>query len=91
MQLSTARAVLFGLCILLFSLSNVHADSSININTADAGALAAALGGVGQVRAEAIVDYRESNGDFESVDDLLNVSGIGTATVEANRDYIILE
>ncbi|MEX0731954.1 MAG: ComEA family DNA-binding protein [Aquisalimonadaceae bacterium] len=92
MKFSAVRAVLFGLCILFSSSSLVHADSApVNINTADAQTIATALNGVGMTRATAIVEYRESNGGFESVEDLLNVSGIGPTTVEANRQNIVLE
>ncbi len=61
--------------------------SEINLNTADAAALDR-LEGVGPVKAEAIVEYREANGPFGRVHDLTEVSGIGAATVEANRDRI---
>lgn len=61
--------------------------SEINLNTADAAALDR-LEGVGPVKAEAIVEYREANGPFGRVQDLTEVSGIGAATVEANRDRI---
>ena len=53
----------------------------ININTADA-VLLQQLTGVGPVTAQKIVDYREQNGKFSSVDELKNVSGIGEKTFE---------
>lgn len=56
----------------------------VNINTASAGELAT-LKGVGAKTAQAIVDYRESVGRFESVDDLTKVKGIGEKTLEKNR------
>lgn len=62
----------------------------ININTADAATLSAALKGVGQSKAEAIVAYRQANGPFTSADDLMKVKGIGEATVERNREIIRL-
>lgn len=65
--------------------------ATVNINTADASALAAALRGVGQSRAMEIVRYREAYGPFESVDELAEVKGIGSATLEANRALITLE
>ncbi len=49
----------------------------VNINTADAAALTAALKGVGPSKAEAIVAYRQSYGSFQSVDELAEVKGIG--------------
>ena len=44
--------------------------------------------GVGEVIAQAIVDYRTENGPFTSVDQLLDVSGIGDATLENIRDLV---
>lgn len=61
---------------------------SININTANAEMLAETLDGVGPVRAEAIVEYREANGEFSSVEELLEVSGIGASTLESLRDRV---
>lgn len=63
---------------------------SININTADAEQLALALNGVGEVKAQAIVEYREENGRFETAEDLLNVKGIGEKTLDKNFDNIDL-
>ena len=64
------------------------APMSVNINTADAATLAAALDGVGASRAKAIVEYREAHGPFRSVDDLAQVKGIGTKVVDANRSRL---
>lgn len=57
----------------------------ININTADAAALEQGLTNVGPVKAQAIVTYRRQHGPFLRVEDLTRVKGIGTATVERNR------
>lgn len=65
--------------------------TSVNINTADAAALAAGLSGVGPSRAEEIVRYREAYGPFASVDELTEVNGIGESTLEKNRAVITLE
>lgn len=65
-------------------------DNRININTADAATLALALDGVGLTRAEDIIAYREQHGDFESVEALAQVRGIGPATLERNRERILL-
>lgn len=59
----------------------------INVNTATATDLEA-LPGVGEVIAQAIVDYRTENGPFTSVDQLLDVSGIGDATLEDIRELV---
>ncbi|MEW6059483.1 MAG: ComEA family DNA-binding protein [Actinomycetota bacterium] len=59
----------------------------VNINTASASELEA-LPGVGEVIAQRIVDYRAANGAFTSVDQLLEVSGIGDATLAEIRDLV---
>jgi len=46
--------------------------------------------GIGESKAKAIVDYRSSHGKFKSVQDLENVDGIGSKTVEKNKDKITL-
>ncbi len=58
---------------------------AINLNTADAATLEAELAGVGKAKAQAIIDHRTSNGPFASVDELLEVKGIGPAILEKNR------
>ena len=63
-------------------------NALVNINSADAATLADRLNGVGIKKAEAIVSFREQNGPFKSVDDLVNVTGIGAATLEKNRSLI---
>ena len=68
-----------------------YGTATVNINTADAAALAAGLTGVGLSRAEEIVRYRETFGPFSSVEELAEVKGIGTATVEKNRAVIVLD
>lgn len=59
---------------------------AVNINTATAEELAAAISGVGDQVAARIVAYREANGPFESVDHLTRVQGIGKATLAAHKD-----
>ncbi len=59
----------------------------VNINRAEAWLLAA-LPGIGEVRAQAIVDYRQQNGPFHNTDELLKVEGIGTAVYEKIRHLI---
>ena len=63
----------------------------VNINVADAETIAAELKGIGLSKARAIDEYREKNGAFKSVDDLTQVKGIGVRTVEANREFILLQ
>lgn len=64
--------------------------SQVDINKADAATIAAALDGIGMVKAEEIVAYRTMFGSFRSVDELLAVPGIGEATLERNRSRIVI-
>ncbi|MFM8586416.1 MAG: ComEA family DNA-binding protein [Gammaproteobacteria bacterium] len=57
----------------------------ININTADATTLAREMKGIGESKARAIVEHRQKNGAFRSVDELALVKGIGSKTLENNR------
>ena len=70
--------------------TQVKESGKINLNTASAGELTA-LKGIGEKKAQAIIDHREKQGKFTSVDQLADVSGIGPATLEANRDMIIVK
>lgn len=63
----------------------------VNVNTADAETISEELRGVGLTKAQAIVEYRETHGPFQSPDDLTLVSGIGERTVEINRGDILVE
>lgn len=83
--LSVALKSLLLSLVLSFS---AFAAGPVNINTADAGTLSEALTGVGPAKAQAIVEYRQANGPFQSADQLAAVKGIGLATVEKNRDRI---
>lgn len=65
------------------------AGVALNINTASARELET-LPGIGEVKAEQIVAYRSEHGLFLSLDDLLNVPGIGTELLEQIRSYITL-
>ena len=81
------RRYLVPLLFALIIATPVQAET-VNINKADAATLQHYLTGVGAVKAEAIVAYRNKHGKFKSVDDLKNVSGIGDATVKKNRNNI---
>jgi competence protein ComEA len=70
--------------------SSAFAAEKVNINTADAASLDRVLIGVGPSKAEAIVAYRKQNGAFRSADQMAGVKGIGLATIEKNRDRIML-
>lgn len=64
------------------------AQQSIDINSAAASELAEHLKGIGPAKATAIVKYRTDNGLFNSIEDLLNVKGIGPKTLDKLRHYI---
>lgn len=59
----------------------------IDINRAETWLLEA-LPGIGEVRAQAIVGYREEQGPFRRIEELLKVSGIGPATFDSIKDHI---
>ncbi|MCW3489293.1 ComEA family DNA-binding protein [Dethiobacter alkaliphilus] len=67
----------------------VAENGKVNINTATAAELEA-LPGIGPAKAAAISRYREENGPFRSVEDLVQVSGIGAKTVESLKEHITL-
>jgi competence protein ComEA len=73
------------------STPNVSASSSssgkININSASVAELES-LPGVGPSRAKAIVTYREENGEFASIDEIMNISGIGPKTYGSLKEFI---
>lgn len=60
----------------------------LNINTATASEIQKSLTGIGAKKAEAIVQYREKHGNFTTAEQLLEVQGIGKATLEKNRDRL---
>lgn len=66
------------------------AADQININTADVQTLATELKGVGEKKAQAIVDYRTEHGPFNSTADLAAVKGIGEKVLEDNVDRIVI-
>lgn len=65
--------------------------AKINLNTASVEALHKELSGIGAAKAAAIVAYREQNGAFTSVDELIEVKGIGKALLDKNRDRLALD
>lgn len=67
--------------------SGVGADGKVNINKASAAELET-LPRVGPAMAQRIIDWREENGPFTSVDDLRNVTGIGDKTFEELKDLV---
>ena len=81
---STILSVLLAISFNLFA-------APVNINTADAKTLAANINGVGNKKAEEIVQYRDKHGPFKSADDLTKVKGIGPSLIEKNRDILLVK
>lgn len=73
------------------SRADQHAVTPINLNAADTATLQKELIGIGKNKADAIVAYREANGPFTSVDELIEVKGIGKAILDKNRDRLVVE
>jgi competence protein ComEA len=65
----------------------VASMQKININKADAKALTN-LKGIGKDRADKIIEYREKNGPFEKIEDLMKVKGIGKKIFEQNKNVL---
>lgn len=69
------------------AVSAINSDGKVNINIASMEELDK-LPGVGPVTAQKILDYREKNGEFNSIEDLKNIQGIGDKTLDKFRDNI---
>jgi competence protein ComEA len=80
---------LIALVVIFFS--TITFASSVNINDASANEIAAALNGVGSAKAQAIIEYRTTNGNFTNASQIVNVSGIGPATYEKNKADILVK
>ena len=72
------------------SESSQQSSALININTADSSQLQE-ITGIGEKKATEIIQYRENNGSFQTVDELTNVNGIGEKTLENIRSQITVE
>lgn len=91
-----ALAGLLTLAFLLLGSSTAFADASaglsgkVNVNTATQQELEL-LPGIGAARARAVIDARKQRGGFKRVEDLLEVKGIGEASLEQLRPFVTLE
>jgi len=90
MKRMSIKSLLTLLATALFSIW-AWAQQPVNVNSASAEEISEALKGVGMSKAAAIVTYRDENGPFKHVDELVNVKGIGIRTVDINREYILLK
>lgn len=79
----------FALVLLAASMGILAAP--VDINTADAQTLATELKGIGTAKAEAIVAYREANGPFKRLEELVKVKGVGEKTLEINRAILAIQ
>lgn len=79
-----------GASSLLTLPTETNKEQKININKADVATLAT-LPGIGPSKAQSILTYREENGQFQTIDDLKNVSGIGDKTFEKLKDSITVK
>ncbi|NVZ68383.1 ComEA family DNA-binding protein [Pseudomonas costantinii] len=71
-------------------MTKTEQSAKVNLNAADAETLRRDLFGIGGAKAKAIIAYRESNGPFTAVDELLEVKGIGKALLEKNRERLVI-
>ncbi len=69
------------------AVSDTSGNGKININTADKDALME-LPGIGESRADEIINYRNEHGRFDSIEDIMNISGIKEKMFEKIKDYI---
>lgn len=92
MRTKTASILLMlGLIVTVFCAAAAAAEmDKININTATVDELVL-LKGIGKVNAEKIVEFRDQQGKFGSIEELMNVKGIGEKTFEKNKDRITVE
>jgi competence protein ComEA len=77
-----------GGAVVMQGASSTVQSGKIDLNAADAPTLQRELAGVGEAKALAIVAYRETNGPFASIDELLEVKGIGKAILDKNREKL---
>lgn len=78
---------IFGFFFLMLMLTFSIAIAAVDINKADVAALTT-LPGIGETKAKAIVEYREKNGPFKTVQDLDKVKGIGPKMMEKLKDQV---
>ena len=85
---SLAAGVLLASLWIAAGAPRVWGDEPVlNINTASAAELGG-LKGIGDAKAKGIIEYREKNGPFKSVDDLRQVHGIGAKLLEQLRPHV---
>ena len=84
---TTAEADFSQLKLYISRIAEEELPQKVNLNRAEAWLLQA-LPGIGEVRAQAIIDYRQQNGGFRHTNELIKVEGIGT-TIYEGIEYLI--
>lgn len=85
------KSFLVSATILLIALSVLADDGpKVNLNTASVSELTT-LPGIGEVKAKAIIEYRVANGGFKSIEEIMNVKGIGEKTFLKLKDLIYVD
>jgi len=82
------------IAVFVTSLLIIHSQvfaQAIDVNQATLEELVENLNGVGAHKAQAIIDYREQYGDFDSMEELLQVKGMGLSTLENNKDRLVFD
>jgi len=82
------------IAVFVTSLLIIHFQvfaQAIDVNQVTLEELVENLNGVGAHKAQAIIDYREQYGDFDSMEELLQVKGIGLSTLENNKDRLVFD
>ena len=84
---TTSSADLSQLKLYVLQTGEEEQPQKINLNRAEVWLLEA-LPGIGETRAQAIINYRQQNGPFHNINELTKVEGIGTATYESIKDLL---
>lgn len=85
------KSIIAGVVLLMLFvpfLSSAYSNEKIDINTADEKELMR-LPGIGEAIAKRIIEYRKTKGGFNSIEDILQVKGIGNKKFEKIKDIII--
>ncbi|MCB1621069.1 MAG: ComEA family DNA-binding protein [Thiothrix sp.] len=86
--MKVARIASFAALVLYSAVSSAE---TVNINTADAQTIHASLKGIGEKKAQAIINYREEHGPFTNIEDIMKVKGIGTGIFKKVKEDLILD